>query len=171
MDLKNKVILVCVAIIVVSFFLPWVSVESEAVGGISKLLTGKKQSSVGAISGFQVPIMANGEESRFMISVIKIFNPDITHADKKSILICLVPLLSIGLYFLSNRFGKNKLVILGIGILGVTIFGGAVFKIFTTDLDKMVIKVSIAIGLWLTLFGYLFIGLIHLKEFFELGKK
>jgi hypothetical protein len=54
--------LILAAVIVISFFLPWVSVESQAVGEFSKILTGKKQAVVANISGFQVPILANGPD-------------------------------------------------------------------------------------------------------------
>jgi len=83
MDAKKKVLLVLVVVIVISFFLPWVSIESKAVGSVTKLLTGKKQATINSISGFKVPILANSEESRFMITIIKIFQPDIENADKK----------------------------------------------------------------------------------------
>ena len=53
MDKTYKVImLILVAIIVLGFFLPWVNVESKQVGAITKILTGKRQATVEAISGF-----------------------------------------------------------------------------------------------------------------------
>ena len=48
----NSVMVILVAVIVIAFFLPWVTVESGQVGAISKLLTGKKQSTIDRISGF-----------------------------------------------------------------------------------------------------------------------
>jgi len=157
--------LVLVVIIIVSFFLPWISVESAAVGGITKVLTGKKQSTIDAVSGFNVPILANSEESRFMITIIKIFNPNIKDADKKSWLIWLVPGLAVILFFLGRFFDKNRWFYLAVGLLGVLIFAIAVFKITTTDLDKLVLKVDIAVGLWALLIGYLGIGILNLIRF------
>lgn len=64
-------------VVILGFFLPWVSVESEQIGAVTKILTGKSQKLIDSVSAFQVPILANSSESRFMISVIKIFNPGI----------------------------------------------------------------------------------------------
>lgn len=170
MNLKKNVMLVLVIVICVSFFLPWITVESEAIGGVSKILTGKKQATLDSISGFKVPILANSDESRFMISVIKIFNPGITNADKKSWLIWGVPLLAVAMYFLANAFKGNKWIKLGIGIIGIAIFVVSVFKISTTDLDKLVLKVNIGIGLWLIFVSYLGIGVLQILEFIKLKK-
>ena len=158
--------LICTVVVVVAFFLPWVSIQSEQVGMVSKLLTGKNQTNIASISAFQVPILANGPESRLMISIIKIFNPGITNADKKSFLIWAIPALAVVLLAVSHSFGKNKWVNLVIGILGVVIFAGVTFKLLTTDLDKMVLKVAIGLGLWLTLFGFLGMGILSSIKFF-----
>ncbi len=167
----NLIRLGLVVIIFVSFFLPWVSVESEAMGKVSKLLTGKAQDSIDAVSGFQVPILANGEESRFMISVIKIFKPEINNPDKKSFLIWIIPLLAIALFFVSIGFKNKKLVKLLIGLVCIAIFAGAIYKINTTDLDKLILNVKIAYGLWLTLLSYFIFGLLELINLAKLIKK
>jgi len=60
---KRLAFLVLTVIICIAFFLPWVKVRSEAVGGFTKILTGKKQMEVASISGFQVPVLANGKDS------------------------------------------------------------------------------------------------------------
>jgi len=170
MDLKKNLMLILVIVIVVAFFLPWISVESAAVGKVSKILTGKAQATIGSVSGFKVPILANSEESRFMITVIKIFQPDITNADKKSFLIWIVPLLAVIIFLVGNAPKTNQWIRLAFGVLGILIFVGATYKIITTDLDKMIIKVSIGYGLWLILFGYLGIGILQISEFLKLRK-
>jgi len=169
-DMKNKLMLILVVIIAVAFFLPWVSVESEVVGSITKLLTGKKQAATVSISGFQVPLLANSEESKLMITIIKIFQPGITNADKKSFLIWIIPLMAGAFYFLGNKFKDQKWVKLAMGIIGITIFVIATFKIMTTNLDKVVMKMNIGVGLWLILIGYLGIGIIQITDFMRLNK-
>ncbi len=170
MGIKKNIMLVLVIVIVVAFFLPWISVESAVVGKVSKILTGKTQATIGSVSGFKVPILANSEESRFMITIIKIFQPDITNADKKSFLIWAVPLLAVVIFLVSNSSKANKWTYLAFGVLGILIFAGATFKILTTDLDKVVMKVNIGYGLWLILFGYLGIGILQISEFLKLRK-
>ena len=164
---QKTILITLIALIVVSFFMPWVNVESEAVGGVTKVLTGKKQSKMASISAFQVPLLANSEESRFMISVIKIFSPNIKDADKKSFLIWAIPGLALLILAIKTLYKKNKWIDLVIGIICCAIFLVATFKIKTTDLDKLVLKVDIAYGLWITLLAYFALGLFSLTNFLK----
>jgi len=161
----NISVLIFAIIICLSFFTPWVRVESRIAGGISKLVSGTKQSSLKEISGYQVPILANGPDAKFMISIIKLFNSAVTDADKKSWLIWGIPGLAVMLFLTSLFLGKNKWVNLGMGILGIAIFSVATYKIKTTDLDKFILNIAIAPGLWLILWSYLAIGLTGLFRF------
>ena len=161
----NLVVLVFAIIICVSFFLPWVSVESRIAGGISKFFSGEEKASLKTISGFQVPILANGPDAKIMISIIKIFNPGVTDADKKSWLIWGIPGLAVVLVLLILFLGRNKWVNLGIGIFGAAIFSVVTYQILKTNLDKFVMHVVITAGLWLTLWSYLGIGLVSLFRF------
>lgn len=170
-NINHIIIAALAAVVVLSFFLPWVIASSSQVGFVSKVLTGKEQSDVARISAFQVPVYANGEESRLMISIIKILKPQIENADKKSYLIWLIPILAVIIFLLIFFIGDNPWVNIAIGILGVLIFVVALYKIKTTDLDKMVLQIKIGIGLWLTLLGYLGMGLTCLVKSFELLKK
>ena len=166
MGIISKVaIVIIVAAIFASFFLPWVSVGSPVAGGINKLLAGKNDSSFYSISGFQVPIMANGRESKLMISIIQLFNPGVKDADQKSWLIWVVPGLAVAILILLWLWGKNKWLHVVLGIIAVAIFGVATFKILTTDLNKLILKVSIAFGLWSLLVGYLLLGGVCLLNF------
>jgi len=168
--MKDKIMIGLVVVIFISFFLPWVSVESQAMGAVTKLLKGKEQAKLQSISGFQVPVLANSDQSKLMISIIKLFQPGITNADKKSYLIWGVPLLAVIMLFLNKTLKNNKWVFLACGIIGVAIFTVGTFKIVTTDLDKLVIKANIGIGLWLILVGYLGIGIIQTLEYMRLNK-
>jgi hypothetical protein len=160
-------IAVMVVFIFVSFFLPWVSMESVVTGGIGKLI-GKEVKPMAPVSGFKVPILANSSESKMMISLIRLFSPGIQDADKKSYLIWLVPGLSLVIFVAMCFLARNKWVDLVVGVLGVAIFAFGAFKLLATDLDKAVAKVVILPGVWMTLAGYLGIGLICLAGFFVL---
>jgi hypothetical protein len=166
--LSNVIILVFTILIIVAFFMPWVNVASEQVGMVSKILTGKEQGVIDSISAFKVPVLANSPDARFMISVIKIFNPVIEDADKKSFLIWGIPFFAVVIFIVSYFLGKNRWVNLIIGLIGVLIFLAAVYKIKTTDLDKLVLKVVIGPGLWLTLWSYLLMGISGLMAFVQL---
>ncbi len=161
-------IFVFAVVIFIAFFLPWVSVESQVAGKVSKFFSGEEQASLKKISGYEVPILANGKDAKLMISIIKIFNPSVTDADKKSWLIWGVPGLAVVIFLVVMFFGKNKWVNLGLGVLGIAIFAFATFKIKTTNLDKVVLNVNISPGLWIILWMYLGIGLMNLSAFSKL---
>jgi hypothetical protein len=174
--MKRYIALGLAGLIVISFFLPWVSVDAGIAGKLteklSKIVELKQQKiELYSISGFKVPILANRKDSRLMITIIKIFEPNITNADKKSFLIWMIPILAIVMFLAGDIFKDNKWVFLGIGLLGVLIFLGATMKIMTTDLDKAVMKVNIGYGFWLVLIGYLGLGIMGAIEFLGLQKK
>jgi hypothetical protein len=163
---NSKIIVMILALVIfLGFFLPWINVESAAVGSFSKMITGKKQAVLDSISALRVPIMANSNDSRFMIDVIKIFNPNVKDADKKSYLIWAIPLLALAMAVFYYVWGGNKWLNLAYGIAGCAIFFAAVYKIKTTNLDKLVLQVTTAPGLWLTLWGYLGIGIFGFTTF------
>ncbi len=157
-------------IICISFFLPWVSVQSEQVGVFSKILTGKNQATIDNISGFRIPILANSQDARLMMSIIKIFNPKIENADKKSFAVWGIPILAFIICLASYYFGKNKSVNIVFGALGIGIFFVALLKIKTTDLNKLILNVKINSGLWLILYSYLGIGIAHFVNLFRPSK-
>ena len=172
-NICKTLILALAILIVVGFFLPWVRVESQQVGTFTKLLTGKRQQAVDAISGLDIPILANSDESRLIISIAKIFNPGIKDVDKKSFFVLVMPILAI-IIFLSTLFmGKNVWTNLIFGLLGIAIFAFAFYKIQSTDLDKLVLQIRIGLGMWLILYSYLAIGVLSLLNFGMLvkGKK
>ena len=169
--MKRILMLVFAVVVLVAFFLPWVSVESGGTKGLTKIIKIEGiPAQFKSISGFQVPVLANSEESRLMITIIKIFKPGITNADKKSYLIWIVPLLAVAMALTMQFLKDNKWLHLAIGIIGVTIFSVATFKIATTNLDKVVLRVNIGYGLWLVFVGYLGIGILALLEFMRLRK-
>lgn len=161
MDKVNRLIVAALAaIIVISFFIPWIQVESPQVGAFTKLLTGKRQATLDSVSGFRIPVLANSDESRFMVEVIRMFNPEVKDANKKSYAVWIMPILAIIIAGAYWHLGKNKWLNLAVGIIGILIFIIAMYKISTTDLDKAVLKVAIAPGLLTTLWSYLLIGIL-----------
>lgn len=165
MKIKSLIIAFFAAVIFISFFLPWVHVASKMIGSISKVLTGARQEEIMGISGFSVPMLANGPDARMMISIIKIFNPKVTNADKKSWLIWIVPIFAIVIFLLSLALGENRWFNLAIALIGIPIFLVGFYKIKTTDLDKLVLNAKIGMGVWLTLCGYLGLGVTGAVNF------
>jgi len=169
----NWIVLALVLVVCVSFFLPWVSVESKIAGGISGLFgghRGDKGASLKQISGFEVPILANGPDARLMLGIAQLINPSVTDVNKKSYLVYAIPLLAIVMFLASLFWGANRWVNLGLGIIGAGIFIVTVFKIQTTNLDKIILNVRIAAGLWLILWAYLIIGFTGILRFINVLK-
>jgi hypothetical protein len=170
----SKIVICTLALlIVVSFFLPWVRVESQQVGTFSKLLTGKRQQAIDEISGLEIPILANSDESRLIISIAKIFNPGIKDVDKKSFLVLIVPILAIIIFLVKLYLKKNVVVDLLFAVIGIALFAFAFYKITSTDLDKLVLQIKIGLGMWITLYSYLGIGILSAVCFLKslAGKK
>ena len=165
MKTGRLIIAVLAAVIFISFFLPWVHVESQMIGSMVKVLTGTRQAEIIGISGFAVPALANGPDARLMISIIKIFNPNVTDADKKSWLIWGVPIFAIAIFLLSLLIGDNRWFNLAVAVIGILIFLAGVYKIKTTDLNKLVLNAKIGMGVWLTLCGYLGLGVVGAVNF------
>jgi len=152
-------------VIFISFFLPWVNVESQMVGTVAKVLTGKRQVDIASISGFAVPGLANGPDARLMLSIIKIFYPSVTDADKKSWLIWGVPFFAIAIFLLGLFIADNRWFNLAVAAIGILIFLVGAYKIKTTDLNKLVLNAKIGMGVWLTLYGYLGLGITAAVNF------
>ena len=161
----KTVLTVCVVLIVISFFLPWVDVGSSQVGAVSELFTGKRQEKITSLSGVQIPVLANSDKSKLAITIIKIFNPRIKNADKKSWAVFLLPIIALLIYSSVYYFPKNKFFHLLWGIVGVAISLGIAFKVAITDLDKLVIQVKIGVGLWLIIGCYIIIGVMSFIQF------
>lgn len=162
---KNLLIIVLAVVIFVAFFLPWASVESPAASKLQKLLKMKEQAPATKISGYEIPVIANSRNAYLALTVIEIFNPGVSGADKKSYLVWIVPILAALMAVFSLVLGKNKWVNLAIGIIGSLIFAIAMYKIKSTDMDKLLVRVVIEQGLLITLWSYLGIGIAGLLAF------
>ena len=167
----NAAISVLCIVVIVSLFLPWVNASSKQVGLITKALTGKRQEGVARITGVQIPIMANREEARLIASIAQVFSPGIQNVDKKSFLVLSIPLLALAFMILNIAYGKKRWTNILFCAIGITIFASALFKIITTDLDKIVLQIKIGIGMWLILYSYLAIGVIGALRLAGLIKK
>ena len=167
MKIGNLINAVLAAAIFIAFFLPWVHVESLMIGTMTKVLTGKRQAQITSISGFDVPVLANAPDARLMFSIIKIFNPGVTDADKKSRLIWAVPIFAIAIFLLGLFLMDNRWFNLAVAVIGIMVFIAGVYKINTTDLNKLVLNAALGVGVWLALYGYLGLGLTGAVNFIK----
>ncbi|MFH1655064.1 MAG: hypothetical protein ABH954_00425 [Candidatus Omnitrophota bacterium] len=172
MDKIFPVIITLLAVVIlIAFFLPWLSIGSQRLDVFTKILTGKEGQTMDKVSAFQIPILANSEEAKLMITIIQIFNPGIENADKKSFLVWGIVVLAGIIAALSFFLGKNHWFNLVIAILGIAIFVVTIVKINTTNLDKLILLVKVREGLWLTIYSYLAIGLLSLMRSIQLIRR
>lgn len=162
----SSVMAVLVFLIIVAFFMPWVGIEStQAAGKLSEILTGEERRVSQTVSAYQVPRLANTKDTRLAISVIKIMNPGVKDADKKSFLVWVVPLLAVTILALSILFKNNKWLHLACALIGILIFSIGVYRIKSANLSQALLNIAIGPGLWLTLWAYLGLGLCELLNF------
>lgn len=166
------IISVLVIVVVIAFFMPWIKVESQALGFFSKLFGNKKEAQVESISGFRMPIIANSEESRTIIEIMKTYDPNVKEPSKKIYLVWLFPTLALMILLLSLAFPRNNWAHLACGIIAVLVFGFGLYKIKNADLNRLqFMTFSFGPGIWLTLWGYLAICVASLLRFATLSIK
>lgn len=154
--------LVLAGSIFILFFITWIGVDSGPAEKVSRIFVKNIEVPVTEISGFEIPVMANGKDAKLMIKIAKIFYPDIEGVDKKSWFVWVVPILAQVFLIVALLLGKNKWIALILGFISIAIFVFALYKISITDLDKTVLHIRIAGGLWLTLFCFFTMGLLSL---------
>jgi len=180
-------------VIVLSFFMPWAKVSVSAMGISKELATlaGTKlkdtpaagkvadrlKSITGAISsfgdidvkttitGYHIPQMVNNKTSKVALSLTQILFRSTKGLDLKSYLVYLVPALGI-LCGLLAIFGlaKRSYVVLVIIISGV-VSGAGLYNLYTADLGSVALKITIAEGLWNSMYAFAFIFLAGILWF------
>lgn len=191
--MKGKIFtaLVCVAAaaVIVGFIMPWATVATSATG-VAKGLTGalkdtpyaskivgKVQEATDAISdlgditvkstvkGYQIPIMVNDKTSKVAISLAQIFFPEAQDLDKKSYLVYLFPILGVVCAILAFLGRRNKLYILLMIVISGAVAIGGLYKLHTTDVSNLMVRISIQDGLWYIMYSFLFIALVGVVDF------
>jgi len=153
------------ASVIVSFFLPWVSVNTQPIGKVATVLTPENGSSFTKISGFRIPIVANSCDSRLIVNIVKIFKPSMQDVEKKIWFVWFVPILAWLIFILTSRFSNSKLMGLICTVIGFGIFLFAFYKIETANLENVVLRIKIEQGFWFTIWAYLGIGILGFLRF------
>jgi len=201
-NILSGLVIAAACVIVVSFFLPWARVSVSALGVSEKLvqdaestlkdtpmagkLVGKLDKITGAlssfgdisvktqVSGYNIPVLVNNKTSKVAISIAQIMFKSAENLDLKSFLVYLLPLLGILCAVVSFLGREKKLYIIAmLAVAGlVSIIG--LYNLYTTNIANIMVKVTIMKGLWLTMYGFLFIffvGIAWLALDKKSGKK
>jgi len=150
------------ALIVVCFFLPWITAHSDAAAAIKGFFGKDDSAIIFKTSGAGIPKIANGPEAKQFIKVAGMIFGDVKNADVKSYLVWLIPLLALIIFVVSTKFKGQWIASAAIGAISTILSVGATFKIMLSDLDAILIRVQINTGLWLIFLAYFALGVVHL---------
>jgi hypothetical protein len=176
-----KLVYVGVLMTLIGFFLPWARIDLKAPGvmdqiskteagskvtaGMGKLL-GKVKETVGKVtdqlpgeipkqvSGFQVPQLANQENTQVAIAIMELLTGQNQNIGLKSYGVYVLPGLAVLLGLLLTSLGGKPAVVLSSTAVAALVAGGGFFKLLTANTEALFIAVTIGSGLWLSLTGY-----------------
>lgn len=192
-------IVLCAFIIVVSFFMPWATATvsatkvakslADSAGGkvrnipfTDKIVQGfgSVTDAIGnlgdinvktTVSGYNIPVMVNDRSSRVAIQLAEIFFKDAKDLDKKSMLVWLMPLLAAVCGALAVIGLRYKVAVIAAALTGCIMGIGGLYELITTDLSALPVHISIKIGLWQTMYGYILIGILSIAWLVIVGKE
>ncbi len=150
-------------IIILSFFLPWFSIEQFQTGVIKKIFT-EEGVVILELSGFNIPLKANGENASFILSLAKIFSPGLREFAYKSWLLWLLPCIAFSIAKLSKKFKKSRIFNLYVAILGLGLSLTAGYRAINLDLDKFVYRIELKEYFWITILSFFAIGVLGLMQ-------
>ncbi len=150
-------------IVIISFFLPWISIEQAQSSKFSNLITGEKQNSFD-IKGFDIPKIANSKNAHLIINIANLLKPGIKNIDKKSYLVWSIPLLALIILIITLGTIPSRWLNFLLGLIAITISCILIYKIKTTDFNKLVLQIKINRGLWYIIWAYLGIGILELLK-------
>lgn len=183
-------IIICSAIVIASFFMPWartsVSVTKAAqglaamveskLGGtpyaekVSRALqkTEKAIDTVGnievrtTVSGYDIPTLVQKRSSRSALSLAQMFFKDAEGLEQRVMLVYLIPLFGVACIFFAVLALANRLYIIGPALIGGVIAGGGFYKLFTTNFSGEQYQIILLNGIWYTLYAYLAISILSI---------
>ncbi|MBP7056420.1 MAG: hypothetical protein KBB52_06185 [Candidatus Omnitrophica bacterium] len=191
-------IIVCSVVIIGSFFMPWakaVTTATKVAGGIersldagplggspfaSKLIANIDKAKTAlnvfgdvrfktVVSGYEIPVMLNRQESKTALSLTQVFAPGAQNIGKKALLVYLLPLFALLCIALSLLAFKTDLFLLPVILISGLISTAGLYKVLTADITNNIVQITIERGLWQTLYGYLLIFIFSLL-WFVLGR-
>ncbi|MDP8216879.1 MAG: hypothetical protein P9L98_06175 [Candidatus Kaelpia imicola] len=150
-------------VITASFFLPWVNVEQTHAGAVKKVFTGEGAAII-KLSGFNIPLEANGSNSSLVLNIAKFFNFGLREFAHKSWFLWLVPVFAISIVRFSKRYKRSRSFNLFISLVGFGISLTVMHGIVGLDLDKFIYEIKLKEGFWVTLVSFFVIGLLGLMQ-------
>jgi hypothetical protein len=157
-------------VIVLSFFLPWFSVEQIQTGALKRVFT-EEGVAILRLSGFNIPLQANGDNSNIILNLAKLFSPGLREFADKSWLIWLLPLVALSINWLSKKFKNSLIFNLCIALFGFTASLTAGYQVMNLNLKNLICRVELSGWFWIILLSFFMIGVLGLLRFQYLTAK
>ncbi len=106
------------------------------------------------ISGAQVPQLANQQNAQLALAIMELLMNERQHIGLKSYAVYLLPGIALLCAGLLTVLGGRPPVAWGVAGLCALIAGVGCWKLLTTNLRALIVAVSIAHGLWMSLWAY-----------------
>ena len=168
----------CAAVVGIAFFLPWVHLDAREptlFKNISISMRNSMKRSLGKntrsgtwnsstprgtasvpthISGFEIPELANRENTKAIMQLVETFTTNRQQVGLKSYAVYLVPLLAFLCAGLLTRFGgRSRLAAIGVAVICTAVVGSGGWGWLQTR-TKELVGVKFGLGLWLSLAAY-----------------
>jgi hypothetical protein len=115
------------------------------------------------IAGVQIPRMANRENVKVAMGLIKLFTKKDEAVGLKTYAVYLVPGLAVLCGILLTRFGTQQAILVLVAVLCAAVAGGGFWTLLTTDTKKQ-FAIAIRPGLWLSLWAYVGLAAVALQS-------
>ena len=147
------------AIIIVSFFLPWVQIKLSKELGNWKFKTGSTEVNR-SISGYEIP-----KVTPLFIPFDEAFT-GVSDIGRWSSLVFLIPIVGIACFLLLLIGRRYKWADTLVILFGTGIFGVGLYEVYQASINSLLVDVVIGAGLWLTLISFLVFGIIGAVKLF-----
>lgn len=106
------------------------------------------------VSGVQVPQLANQKNAQTAIALMEIFTGKQEYIGLKSYAVYLLPGIALVCGLLMTFVGRQRFVPWGVTVLCAAISAVGFWKLLTTNLQSLMVAITIGPGLWLSLWAY-----------------
>ena len=110
------------------------------------------------ISGFQIPRLANSDKAQVAVALVELITNRRQQLGLESYAVYLVPGLALMCGALLLGLRRHRSLVLAIGGLCLAIAGTGYWKLLTTNTHTLFVAMTIGPGLWLSLGGYVGLG-------------
>jgi len=117
------------------------------------------------VTGYSIPGMVNNKTSKVALSLAQVLFKSVDGLGWKSYLVYLLPVFAVVCAILAVIGLKQNLAIIPMGLIGGVIAVAGLYNLYTMNINNLMVKISIAKGLWNTMYAFLFIFVVSIVWF------